>query len=190
VADDLVPIQLSLTAGDLVTLWAPAWQKDGEVWQAFLGSGDAIFVFAEVEQLARFVRTREVHDLVTHPRWAKVAEATVDDLTPAYNHYYNIAGLPNLVNRAIDVAPIAVLARIVEMVKSFADVCELGSIRETLDEAPGFDMLERGSRAFMGRKGVRAWVQMQDVVANQWKDVVATLDSVVEIPDVPVSADE
>jgi hypothetical protein len=184
VADDLVPIQLSLTAGDLVTLWAPAWHKDGEVWQAFLGSGDDIFVFPEVEQMVGFVRTPREHDLVNHPRWPKVLEATVDDLTPRHNHYYNIAGLPNLVNRSVDAAPIAVLARIVEMVKSFADVCELGSIRETLDQAPGFDRLERGDRAFMGRKGIRAWVQMQDVVANEWKQVVATLDRVVETPDV------
>jgi hypothetical protein len=184
VADDLVPIQLSLTAGELVTLWAPAWHKDGEVWQAFLGSGDAIFVFPEMEQLVDFVHAPKDHDLVSHPRWPKMAEATLDELTPRHNHFYNITGFPNLVNRSVDAAPIAVLARIVEMVKSFADVCELGSIRETLDLAPGFDRLERGDKAFTGRKGLRAWVQMQEVVASQWKDVVATLDGVVETPDV------
>ena len=115
--------------------------------------------------------------------------ATPDELTPRHNHFYNITGLPNLINRAVDVAPIAVLARIIEMVKSFADVCELGSIRETLDTAPGFDRLERGSRAFMGRKGMRAWVQMQDVVAQEWDGVVAKLDGVIEIPDVDLPAD-
>ncbi len=184
VADDLVPIQLSLTAGELVTLWAPAWHKDGETWQAFLGSGDAIYVFPEVAQLAAFVRTAKVHDLANHPRWPKVTTATPDDLTPRHNHYYNITGLPNLVNRRADGAPIAVLARIVEMVKSFADVCELGSIRETFDTAPGFDLLERGEQAFAGRRGTRAWVQMGDVVAAEWGAVVATLESVLETPDV------
>lgn len=183
-ADDLVPIQLSLTAGELVTLWAPAWHKDGEAWQAFLGSGDAIFVFPEVAQLAEFVQTVKVHDLADHPRWPKVTTATVDDLTPRHNHYYNIAGLPNLVNRSADAAPIAVLARIVEMVRSFADVCELGSIRETLDTAPGFALLERGDRAFTGRRGTRAWMQMGEVVAAQWGGVVTTLESVIETPDV------
>jgi hypothetical protein len=184
VANDLVPIQLSLTAGELVTLWAPAWHKDGEAWQAFLGSGDAIYVFPEVAQLAEYVQTAKVHDLADHPRWPKVAVATADDLTPRYDHYYNIVGLPNLVNRSPDGAPIAVLARIVEMVKSFADVCELGSIRETLDTAPGFDLLERGDRAFTGRRGTRAWVQMGAVVEAQWDDVVATLESVLETPKV------
>ena len=188
-ADDLVPIQLSLTAGDLVTLWAPAWHKDGEVWQAFLGSGDDIFVFPEVEQMVDFVRKPRDHDLVNHPRWPKVMEASVDDLTPRHNHYYNITGVPTHVNRTVDVAPIAVLARIIELVKSFADVCELGSIRETLDMAPGFDRLERGSRAFTGRRGLRDWAQMQDVVANEWKQVVATLDRVVVTPEVGPAAD-
>jgi hypothetical protein len=182
VADDLVPIQLSLTAGELVTLWAPAWHKDGESWQAFLGSGDAIFAFPEVERLAEFVRTVTVHDLAGHPRWPRVASSTPEDLTPRHTHYYNILDMPRLVNRSVDAAPIPVLARIVEMVKSLADVCELGSIREILDTAPGFDLLERGGGAFTGRSGRRAWEQMGDVVAEQWAGMVATLDSVIETP--------
>ena len=57
VASDIVPIQLSLTEGDLVTLWAPRWREDGEEWEAFLGDDDALFAFPEVAQLAAFVRT-------------------------------------------------------------------------------------------------------------------------------------
>ena len=55
-ASDIVPIQLSLTEGDLVTLWAPRWREDGEEWEAFLGDDDALFAFPEVAQLAAFVR--------------------------------------------------------------------------------------------------------------------------------------
>lgn len=188
VADDLVPIQLSLTAGELVTLWAPAWHKDGESWQAFLGSGDAIFAFPEVVQLADFVRTVKVHDLADHPRWPRAASSTLEDLTPRHTHYYNILGMPRLVNRSIDSAPIPVLARIVEMMKSLADVCELGSIREILDTAPGFDLLERGGGAFAGRSGRRAWIQMGEVVAEEWAGMVATLDGVIETPPEPEGA--
>ena len=57
VASDIVPIQLSLTEGDLVTLWAPRWREDGEEWEAFLGDDDALFAFPTVAQLAAFVRT-------------------------------------------------------------------------------------------------------------------------------------
>ena len=62
-ASDIVPIQLSLTEGDLVTLWAPRWREDGEEWEAFLGDDDSLFAFPEVAQLAAFVRTDDAHDL-------------------------------------------------------------------------------------------------------------------------------
>ena len=33
-AQDIVPIELGLPQGDLVTLWAPRWREDGEEWEA------------------------------------------------------------------------------------------------------------------------------------------------------------
>ena len=36
-AQDIIPIELGLPQGDLVTLWAPRWREDGEEWEAFLG---------------------------------------------------------------------------------------------------------------------------------------------------------
>ena len=76
-ASDIVPIQLSLTEGDLVTLWAPKWREDGEEWEAFLGDDDALFAFPSVVQLAAFVRTEPEHDLADHPAWSLVPDLTV-----------------------------------------------------------------------------------------------------------------
>ncbi len=56
-ASDIVPIQLSLTEGDLVTLWAPRWREGGDEWEAFLGDDDALFAFPRVAQRAVSVRT-------------------------------------------------------------------------------------------------------------------------------------
>jgi len=81
VASDIVPIQLSLTEGDLVTLWAPKWREDGEEWEAFLGDDDALFAFPSVAQLAAFVRTEPEHDLADHPAWSLVPDLTVAELT-------------------------------------------------------------------------------------------------------------
>src|SRR5207245_11200197 len=52
VAMDIVPIQLSLTAGDLITLWAPRWREAGEEWEGFLGDEDAIHAFPDAPALA------------------------------------------------------------------------------------------------------------------------------------------
>ena len=97
VASDIVPIQLSLTEGDLVTLWAPKWREDGEEWEAFLGDDDALFAFPEVAQLAAFVRTATEHDLIDHPAWPLVPDLTVAELTPEETQRYDIVGVPELV---------------------------------------------------------------------------------------------
>ena len=52
-AQDIIPITLALTAGDLVTLWAPRWRQDGEEWEAFLGDDDALFAFGDAADLER-----------------------------------------------------------------------------------------------------------------------------------------
>ena len=32
----IVPVKLSLTEGDVYTLWAPKWREHGAEWQGFL----------------------------------------------------------------------------------------------------------------------------------------------------------
>ena len=147
-ASDIVPIQLSLTAGDLVTLWAPRWREDGEEWEAFLGDDDALFAFPEVTQLAAFVRTATEHDLVDHPAWSVVPDLTVQELTPEETQRYDIVGVPELVAEDPDTWTIGDLAEITEMVRSIADVCELDTIIEVLGAAPGFALLRQGPLPF------------------------------------------
>ena len=48
---DIVPIQLSLTAGDLITLWAPSWREDGEEWEGFLGDAHGVHAFPDAGML-------------------------------------------------------------------------------------------------------------------------------------------
>ena len=155
-ASDIVPIQLSLTAGDLVTLWAPRWREDGEEWEAFLGDDDALFAFPEVAQLAAFVRTAPEHDLTDHPAWSVVPDLTVAELTPQDTQRYDIVGVPELVAEDPDTWTIGELAEITDMVRSIADVCELDAVLEVLGAAPGFALLRQGTLPFAGREGAAA----------------------------------
>ena len=68
-ASDIIPIELGLPQGDLVTLWAPRWREDGEEWEAFLGDDEDLYAFPDAAHLAAFVRTAEQHDLIDHPSW-------------------------------------------------------------------------------------------------------------------------
>ncbi|MHA6792832.1 primosomal protein [Pseudonocardia bannensis] len=187
-ASDIVPIRLSLTEGDLVTLWAPRWREDGEEWEAFLGDDEALYAFGEVAQLAAFVRTAPEHDLIDHPAWSVVPDLTVAELTPEDTQHYDIVGVPELVAENADTWTIGELAEIVEMVRSLADVCDLEQVTEILDSAPAFALLDQGTLPFVGREGGRLWNQLVETVAERWDDVIDALDELVATPDVDAKA--
>ncbi|MGH3565936.1 MAG: primosomal protein [Pseudonocardia sp.] len=187
-ASDIVPIQLSLTEGDLVTLWAPRWREDGEEWEAFLGDDDSLFVFPEVTQLAAFVRTAPEHDLIDHPAWSVVPDLTVTELVPDETQRYDVVGVPELAAEDADTWTIAELAEITDMVRSIAEVCELDVVTEVLDSAPGFALLHQGTLPFVGREGNRLWTQMVETIAARWDDVIDALDDLVETPEVDAAA--
>jgi hypothetical protein len=188
VASDIVPIQLSLTEGDLVTLWAPRWREDGEEWEAFLGDDDALFAFPRVTQLAAFVRTATDHDLVDHPAWSVVPDLSVAELAPRETGTYDVIGVPEIVAEEADQWTIGELAEIVDMVRSIAEVCELDTVTEVLDAAPAFGMLRQGTLPFVGREGGRLWNELVDVVAERWDEVVDALDELVDTPAVDPAA--
>ncbi len=187
-AQDIVPIELGLTAGDLVTLWAPRWREDGEEWEAFLGDEDALFAFPDVATMVAFVRTVHEHDLADHPAWSAVPRLAAPDLLPEETQSYDLVGVPELVAEDPETWTIAELAEIVAMARSLADVCELEVVHEVLDSAAGFSMLDGGTLPFGGREGTRLWAAMSTVVAERWDEVLDALDAVITAPEVDAAA--
>lgn len=189
-AADIVPIELSVTAGDLVTLWAPRWRADGEEWEAFLGDEQNLFAFTDVAALVAFVRTAGVHDLVDHPAWGLVPRLPAPDLRPADSHRYDLVGVPELVAQSPDTWVIGELADVVAIARSLADVCGLDVVREVLDSAAAFTMLDGGPLAFGGREGARHWDAMCTVIAQRWDEVIDAVDGVIRSPEVDAAARE
>ncbi len=187
-AQDIVPVQLSLTAGDLVTLWAPGWREDGEEWEAFLGHGAALYAFPEVAQLAAFVRTSDGHDLTDHPAWHVVPELSVAELTPEETHRYDVVGVPELAAAEPDVWALGELAEVVGILGSLADVCDLPVVHEVLESAEGFGLLPGGMAPFSGREGHRRWNELAALVARRWDEVLDALDALVRTPELDAAA--
>ncbi|MCP2260483.1 hypothetical protein LX15_004201 [Streptoalloteichus tenebrarius] len=187
-AQDIVPIELSLTEGDVVTLWAPRWREEGEEWEAFLGDEDALFAFPDAAHLAAFVRTADRHDLSDHPAWHVVPQLSVDELIPDEEHRFDVVGVLELVAEEPDTWVVSELAGIVSMVRSLADVCDLEKVHEVLDSAEGFALLERGTLPFTGRDGEKVWTELARVVAERWDEVLDALDEVVTEPVVDADA--
>ncbi|MBE9375147.1 primosomal protein [Saccharopolyspora sp. HNM0983] len=187
-AQDIVPIELGLPQGDLVTLWAPRWREDGEEWEAFLGYDEDLYAFADAARLSAFVRTAAEHDLDDHPAWHVVPRLSAVDLSPDEDHQYDLVGVPELVAEPPDTWTINELADIVEVARSLADVCELDKVHEVLDAADGFAVLDQGTLAFSGKDGQKRWSEICKVVADRWDELLDAVDSVVTTPEVPAEA--
>ncbi len=187
-AAEIIPIQLGLTAGNGLTLWAPRWREDGEEWEAFLGHGDDLYVFPTPAHLAAFIRTSDEHDLIDHPEWDAVSEVMTDELVPDDDHRFDIVGVPELVAEPPDIWTLAELADTVAILHSLAEVCDLPAIEEVLGAADGFSLLAAGEQAFTGRQGEKLWNGIGAVVVGRWDEVVEALDALVTTPEVNADA--
>ncbi|MCE7005897.1 primosomal protein [Kibdelosporangium philippinense] len=183
-AQDIVPIELGLPQGDVVTLWAPRWREEGEDWEAFLGDEDDLYGFPDAAHLAAFVRTVDEHDLADHPAWPVVPKLTVEELLPDEEHQYDLVGVPELAAQDPDTWTLDELAGIVAIVRSLADVCELDAVNDVLGAAEGFDLLDQGTLAFTGRDGERRWTELAETIVERWDEVLDAIDEVVATPDV------
>ncbi|MFD8495204.1 primosomal protein [Amycolatopsis sp. NPDC059657] len=183
-AQDIIPIELGLPQGDLVTLWAPRWREDGEEWEAFLGDEEDLFAFPDAAHLAAFVRTAEQHDLTDHPAWDVVPGLNVPELIPDDDHSYDLVGVPELAAGEPDSWTIAELAEIIGIVRSLADVCELDDVHEVLDGNEAFSLLDQGTLPFSGRDGEKLWTALSETVSEKWDIVLDAVDSLVTVPDV------
>ncbi|MBP2322730.1 hypothetical protein JOF56_003115 [Kibdelosporangium banguiense] len=187
-AQDIVPIELGLPQGDVVTLWAPRWREDGEDWEAFLGDEDDLYGFPDAAHLAAFVRTAAEHDLTDHPAWPVVPKLSVPELLPDEEHQYDLVGVPELAAQDPDTWTLDELAGIVAIVRSLADVCELDAVHDVLGAAEGFDLLDQGTLAFTGREGERRWTDLAETIVERWDEVLDAIDEMVATPDVEEAA--
>jgi len=183
VAAEIIPIQLGLTAGNGLTLWAPRWREEGEEWEAFLGHGDKLYVFPTSAHLAAFIRGDDEHDLTDHPEWDAVSAAMTDELLPDDDHRFDIIGVPELVAETPDIWTLAELADTVAILHSLADVCDLPAIDDVLAAADGFALLSAGEPAFSGRRGEKLWAGIGSIVSQRWDEVIDALDGLVSTPE-------
>ncbi|TLW93891.1 primosomal protein [Saccharomonospora piscinae] len=183
-AQDIIPIELGLPQGDLVTLWAPRWREDGEEWEAFLGDEEDLYAFPDAAHLAAYVRTSEQHDLADHPAWDAVPALNVPELIPDDDHSFDLVGVPEMVAEEPDSWTLSELAEIVNIVRSLADVCELDEVHEVLDGCEAFSLLDQGQLPFTGREGARLWNDLSTTVSEKWDVVLDTIDELITVPSV------
>ncbi|WP_405179767.1 primosomal protein [Nocardia sp. NBC_01377] len=185
---DIVPIELGLTDGDLVTLWAPRWRDGDDEWEAFLGHEDSLYGFESVAELAAFIRTDSDNDLVDHPAWKIVVALSAAELEPEENHSFDLVAVPELAAGDPEVESIAELEDTLEMVRNIGEVCELEVVTKFFSSHPVLGALPAGVSSFVGRDGEELWIQIGAAIAKDWDAVLDAIDSVVSTPDVDATA--
>lgn len=187
-AADLVPIRLSLTAGDRYSVWAPRWRDAGDEWEAFLGKDEDLYGFESVADLAAFVRTNSDNDLVDHPGWAALTEVNAHKLEPAEHNQFDLVAVEEAVSEKPTEKSVGALADTLAIVASIGSVCELAAVTKFFNGNPSLGTLAGGIDNFTGKAGLKRWNAIAEIIARSWDDVLAAVDGIVSTPDVDAAA--
>ncbi|GGK56522.1 primosomal protein [Nocardia camponoti] len=185
---DIVPIELGLTDGDLVTLWAPRWRDGDDEWEAFLGHEDDLYGFESVAELAGFIRTNTDNDLVDHPAWTLIAGLSAAELEPEHNFSFDLVAVPELAASDPESEVVAELEDTLAMVRNIGEICELEAVTKFFDENPVLGGLVAGSASFEGREGEELWDEVGAAIVKSWDSVLDAIDGVVITPEVDAAA--
>jgi hypothetical protein len=187
-AADLVPIRLSVTDGDLYTLWAPRWRDAGDEWEAFLGKDEDLYAFRSVADLTAFVRSNTDNDLADHPGWEKLTEANAHRLDPDEDRQFDLTGVEELVAAKPTETSVQALAGTLAVVSSLGSVCELPPVNKFFNGNPALSSVNAGVEEFGGRAGRKRWSDVAAIVGRGWDGVLGSIEGILTIPDVDAAA--
>lgn len=183
-AADLVPIRLSLSAGDRYTVWAPRWRDSGDEWEAFLGKDEDLFVFSSVADLVAFVRSDTDNDLTDHPAWKDLTSAHAHDFEPAEDKRFDLVAVEELVSEKPTAESVSALAGTLAIVSSIGSVCELAAVSKFFNGNPSLGTVSGGIDHFTGKAGAKRWHAIAEVIGRSWDDVLGAIDDIATTPDV------
>jgi hypothetical protein len=183
-AADLLPIRLSLSAGDRYTVWAPRWRDSGDEWEAFLGKDEDLFVFESLADLVAFVRSDTDNDLVDHPAWKELSSAHAHTFEPAAALRFDLVAVEELVSEKPTEESVAALAAALAIVSSVGSVCELAAVSKFFNGNPSLGTVSSGVEHFSGKAGAKRWNSIGEVIGRSWDDVLGAIDGIASTPDV------
>ncbi len=183
-AADLLPIRLSLSAGDRYTVWAPRWRDAGDEWEAFLGKDEDLYAFESVADLVAFVRSDTDNDLVDHPAWKDLTSAHAHKFEPAEDNRFDLVAVEELVSEKPTEESVNALASTLAIVSSIGAVCELAAVSKFFNGNPNLGTVSGGIDHFTGKAGLKRWHSIAEVIGRSWDDVLSAIDKLVTTPEV------
>ncbi|PZS02261.1 MAG: hypothetical protein DLM59_13440 [Pseudonocardiales bacterium] len=177
----IVPIALTVDGRRGYTMWAPPWTEDGEEWQAFLGSGEVIAVFANTDDLATYVARGEPNDLVDHPAWDMTQTLPAREFVPSTERRFDVDAVPDRIAGEVSEDVRADVARTIEIVRAIAECTDDGPLMSMLDGAAFAQLLgEQAGRADSdkdedGDDDENVDAALRAGPDDEWSDVRATV---------------
>jgi hypothetical protein len=187
-AADLVPIRLSLSAGDRYTVWAPRWRDAGDEWEAFLGRDEDLYAFETIADLVAFVRSGSDNDLVDHPAWQDLTAAHAHTFKPSADQEFDLVAVEELASEKPTEESVNALAGVLAIVSSIGSVCELPAVSKFFNGNPTLGTVSGGSAQFAGRAGGKRWNAIGEVINRSWDDVLKAVDDIISTPEVDEDA--
>ncbi len=181
---DLVPVRLSLSAGDRYTVWAPRWRDAGDEWEAFLGKDEDLYAFETVADLVAFVRSDSDNDLVDHPGWKDLTSAHAHKLQPAADKQFDLVVVEELVSEKPTEESVAALAGALQIVSSIGSVCELPAVSRFFNGNPTLGTVAGGIDHFAGKAGQKRWHSIAEIIGRSWDDVLDAVEEIISTPEV------
>ncbi len=185
---DLVPIRLSLSAGDRYTVWAPRWRDAGDEWEAFLGKDEDLYGFETVADLVAFVRADSDNDLVDHPGWDDLTAAHAHSFDPAEDKQFDLIAVEELVAEKPTEESVNTLAAALAIVSSIGSVCELAAVSKFFNGNPDLGTVSGGVDHFTGKAGQKRWNSIATIIGRSWDDVLSAIEEIISTPDVDADA--
>ena len=181
---DLVPIRLSLSAGDRYTVWAPRWRDAGDEWEAFLGKDDDLYAFEALSDLVAFVRSGADNDLVDHPAWKDLTSLPARGLEPAQDRRFDLIIVEELVSEKPTEESVTALAGALSIVSSIGSVCELPAVSKFFNGNPTLGSVTGGIEHFSGKAGQKRWNSIAEIIDRSWDGVLRAIEEIISTPDV------
>lgn len=181
---DIVPIALGLPSGDFVTLWAPSWREDGELWEGLLGLDENLYGFSSPAELGAFIRSGAPNDLDDHPSWEHTTKFSIIEFDPDDDHSYDLVGVPELLAENPTEESVLELDDCFNMVRTIGSICDIEEIDKFFQKHGDLGATSGGIDNFYDREGQRAWTRIGKVIARNWDDILTLIDSLIVSPEV------
>ena len=176
----VVPIRLTLDGRSGVTLWATPWLEDGEEWQAFLGTGRAVLLFANAAELAGYLQSGQENDLSDHPQWPALRRLPASQLEPEEGYEFDLDGVYDLAAGDPDPFTVSEMSDLLDIVHRIADCCDDGTLLRLVEETPEFAELLSDEVSFAGGGGEQRWSDVGEALDRCWEGVLDRLGDLLD----------